>query len=201
MAAALNAHPEEARFHAVAGLEKEILAGSPSAGRAEYEKAIELEPGEAWALEAMGRISADAGDVSAAVEFFDRAGRASPDDPGPGLQAARLVAGQEESADAAEARWRSLATEFPWEFEPLHQLAKRALARGDRERALDYAKHAVRLGGRGEAWALLAEVHERRGEAELANEARSHVRAARPPEASRPSGADSGDPSEVDPSG
>jgi tetratricopeptide (TPR) repeat protein len=200
IAAALGAHPDEARFHAIAGLEKEMLAGSPSAGRAEFEKAIELDPGNAWALEAMGRISAEAGDVSAAVEYLDRAGRASPDDPGPGLQAARLLAGQEESAEAADARWRSLANEFPWEFEPLRQLAQRALARGDRDGALVYAKQAVRLGGRGEAWTLLAEVHDQRGESELANEARGHIRSVRRPETAVPAGGDPNAQAEVDPS-
>lgn len=201
VAGALNAHPEEARFHSVAGLEQEILAGSPSAGRSEYAKAIDLDPREAWALEAMGRISAEAGDVSTAVEFLDRAGLASAGDPNPGLQAARLLAGRQESAEESEARWRSLADEFPWEFEPLHQLAQLALARSDRERALVYAKHAVRLGGRSEAWRLLAEVHERRGEAELAKAARSHVRPSHSSEASQPAGGGSDDPPVREPTG
>ena len=199
--AALKAHPEEARFHSAAGLVRELAGGSPSAGRAEYERAIELDPREAWALDALGRIAVEAGKIAEAVAFFDRAAQASTDDPTPGLQAARLLSRPGSPADVAEARWRGLAKEFPWEVEPLRELAQRSLARSDSDGALDFAQRAIRMGGGAEDWTLLAAIHEQRGDKKKAEEARARARAGPAAPLSLPDGDSAGERTSPDQSG
>lgn len=194
--AALKAHPDEARFHSVAGLVRELAGGGPSAGRAEYTRAIELDPREAWALEALGRIAVEDGKIAEAVDAFDRAARAAGDDPGPGLQAARLLSRPGSPGDVAEARWRSLAKAFPWEVEPLRELALRSLARSDSDVALDYAQRALRMGGGAEEWTLLATIHEQRGDKKKAEEARARVRPGASAPTPPPGGDSSGDSAE-----
>lgn len=175
VAAALAAHPDEAAFHAIAGLELELNSGSPAAGRTEYERAIEIDPSEGHALEALGRIAEAGGDIPRALDYFDRAALASSGEPEIPLQAARLLAAQADAAAEAELRWRAVSREFPWATEPLMSLSRIELDRANSEEALTLAERAIVLGGGDAAWSLLAEIYDLRGEEELAEKARERA--------------------------
>src|SRR5262249_34316853 len=99
LSAALAAHPEEAVFQEIRGLDLE-LAGSAEPARAAYTRAIELAPDNAGALAGLGRLAA-AEDPARAVGFFDRAAAADPSDPTPELAAARAVLDLGKKEDAA----------------------------------------------------------------------------------------------------
>ncbi len=185
--AALDAHPEDAAFHAVAGLELELLSGDPADGQAEYERAIGLDGNEAHALESLGRVAAAGGREDDALAYFDRAAAANPSEPEVQIRAARLVAKLAPSqatpqpgeaispAPASKARWLAVAREFPWLIEPQLQLARIELAGQPSNHALDLTQRAVRLGGGSPAWTLLVEIHQQRGETELADKARKQI--------------------------
>jgi tetratricopeptide (TPR) repeat protein len=192
--AALGSHPQEAAFHAIAGLELELLSGNPADGKAEYERAIELDPNEAPALEALGRIAAEAGEHDSALAYFDRAADANPSEPEIQIRAAQLASKTPQHtqgvppAPESKPRWQAISREFPWLPEPQMQLARIEIAGQRSKQALGLAERAVRLGGGSPAWTLLAEIHQQRGETELAEKAREQIKAPRatPPEPPEP---------------
>lgn len=164
VAAALEAHPDEAAFHSIAGLAKELAAAKPSAGLEAYERAIALAPDESHALQGLARIAHQAGDSKAAIRYLDRAAEAEPWSSEIVIRAAELL---EESGGApgeVERRWQRALRDFPWEFAPLEALTRIVLSRSDTEAAKDLADRAVRLGGGRPALELLAAVHDARGE-------------------------------------
>jgi tetratricopeptide (TPR) repeat protein len=197
ISAALEAHPDAAAFHSIAGLEQDLLEKRIGAGREEYERALELDPNERFALEAMGRFALSEGDLPSAIEYLDRTAQAAPEDAALQIRVARLLTetdrtepdGQDSSEPDAirpqiTDRWQGIAREFPWEPEPLEELSKLALGRSDTQTALELARRAVRLGGGREAWELVAEIHEARGESDLARKARTRSRGTEDPAAS-----------------
>ena len=181
--AALAAHPDSGAFQEIRGLDLE-LSGAPSdAVRAAYTRALELEPGNAWALEGLGRLALD-DDPAAALGFFDRAAAADPSDPDPKLQAARALIAGGKPAQAAE-RLDALLLEHPFEAEAAAERARLDLERGiATPETLERARRAVRCGGGADALELLSRVHARRDEPELAARAAERARALREARAS-----------------
>ncbi|MBJ19019.1 MAG: hypothetical protein CL933_06290 [Deltaproteobacteria bacterium] len=164
VASALKAHPDEAAFHSIAGLGKELAAAEPSAGLEAYERAIALDPGEPHALQGLARIAQRAGDSGAAIRYLDRAAESEPWSSAIVIRAAEVLEERGGDPEAVERRWQSVFREFPWEFAPLEALAGIALARSDTEAAMDLATRAVRLRGGRPALELLATVRDARGE-------------------------------------
>ncbi|MBW2231415.1 MAG: tetratricopeptide repeat protein [Deltaproteobacteria bacterium] len=69
----VKAHPGAARPHELLGLALEQTGAPPDEARRSYEKAVELDPDDAYALHALARMQASGGDIDAALAFYDRA--------------------------------------------------------------------------------------------------------------------------------
>jgi tetratricopeptide (TPR) repeat protein len=176
--AALAAHPDSGAFQEIRGLDLE-LSGAPSdAVGAAYTRALELEPGNARALEGLGRLALD-DDPAAAFGFFDRAAAADPSDPGLQLQAARALAASGRAGEAAE-RLDALLLLHPYHAEAAAARAGLDLERGmATPQTLERARRAVRFGGGADALELLSRVHEQRGEPQAAAQAAERARGLR----------------------
>lgn len=154
---ALTAHPDEAAFHALqAQVSLAAGDGGESAGAA-FERALELDPANASALVGMARLSAQRGDVAAALALYDRA-LAAEDLPETAVAAARLQ--RDSDPEAAIARLVTLLDHHPREAGAALELARWLLEQGELERALDFARRAAWFHEPG-ADQLLAELRER----------------------------------------
>jgi len=170
--AALAAHPDAAVFHEIRGTwleQRGSPADSPGEGvRAAYQRALDLDPDNALALAGLGRLAAD---PQAALALYTRAAAADPADPVPQRAAAELLVGLGRREEA-ESRLAELLGEHPYDAAAAARLAELLLAReAEADRTLELAQRAVRFGGGPEAYELLARVHRRRGEPDLAREA------------------------------
>jgi tetratricopeptide (TPR) repeat protein len=167
--AAVAADPEQAVFHEIRGLHRE-LGGAAESAREAYERALELAPASAAALAGLARL-ADGVDPSEAVALFDRAAAADPSDAEPRIGAARALL---ESGQREDARRRLLALleSHPLEPEPPADLVSLDLAsvQVDR-RTLAWAERASRLVFSPEAYEQLSVVYARLGEAEASERA------------------------------
>jgi len=72
----LSASGSKAVLHALRGLVISRTTPDPDAARAEFERALALDPEEPIALEGLGQVAAASGRVNEAVDLFDRAARA-----------------------------------------------------------------------------------------------------------------------------
>ena len=180
----LAAHPDSSAFQEIRGLDLE-LSGAPAEDvRAAYARALELGPGNAQALAALGRLAAG-DDPEAALGFFDRAAAADPSDPDPKLAAARVLIASGKLAEA-EQRLDALLLEHPLEGEAAAERARLDLERGvATPQTLERAHRAVRFGGGADALELLSRVHAQRNEPELAARAAEQARALREAKASK----------------
>jgi len=143
--------------------------------RAAYARAVELDAKNAGALLGLGRIAL-AHDASEALALFDRAGAASTDDTEvaeAALGAARALVKASRGPDA-EARLGAALPEHPLVGALAGELADLRIARSEfSDETLALARRAVRFGGGASAWERLARVHEGRGDAAKAAEART----------------------------
>ncbi|MDJ0851104.1 MAG: tetratricopeptide repeat protein [Myxococcota bacterium] len=172
--AALAAHPEAGVFQEIRGLDLE-LAGEAAEARGAYERALEITPGNARALEGLGRLSL-ADDPEAALRYFDRAAAADPTDPGPDLQAARALVAAGRPGEAAD-RLDALLLEHAYAADAALERARLDVeAGGVTPQTLERARRAARFGGGAEAFEMLGRVHEQRGEADLAAQAADRAR-------------------------
>lgn len=166
---ALAAHPEVAAFHEIHGLVLEAQPASATQALAAYQRALELEPENAEALGALGRLAADAGAAEDALALYDRAAAAHPSDPS-ALRRAAVLAADSGLLEQAEERWKELLREHPWDADAALQLASLQLARGgEGQQTLELARRAVRFRGGEEAERLLAGLRRGVGEAEPAD--------------------------------
>jgi len=172
------AHPDSGVFQEIRALDLE-LAGAPAESVvAAYERALELDPGNAWALAGLGRMALR-DDPEAAFGFFDRAASAAPDDPDPKLQAARALEAAGKPELAAK-RLDELLLEHPAEFEAALERARLDVERGvATPETLERAERALQFGGGADALELLSRVHALRDEPELAEQAAKRARALR----------------------
>jgi len=182
---ALAAYPESAAFHEIHAAALEASGAPVEEVRAEYERAIELDADQAVALEGLGRLAADAGDPTLALDFYARAAAADPEATSALVAAAEVLTGLGRSEEA-EARLEAALRRDPYAGAIASRLVKLRLDRdAELDETLALAQRAARFGGGPDAYSLLALVHQRRGETELAKQAAA--RAAAPPGA-RPSG-------------
>jgi tetratricopeptide (TPR) repeat protein len=168
LVSALEAHPDAGAFHEVRGLILERQGAPEAEVRAAYERAVALDPGEARALEALGRLSQAAGDLESALAYYQRAAAANPNERAPLRRAATLLAAAERPRQA-EAQWEALLIEHPYDADAAMQLVRLRLERqAETDRTLELARRSVRFRGGPEARRLLARVHRARGEEDLA---------------------------------
>jgi tetratricopeptide (TPR) repeat protein len=157
---ALAAHPEAAVFQELQGLHLELGGAASERGRAAYQRALELDAGNARALAGLGRLALSS-DPEQALAFFDRAAVADPSEPKHALAAARalLAAG---ATQRAERRLEALLEEHPLEGAAAAELVSLDLARDvTTTRTLERARRAARLGGGVRDYEQLSRVHER----------------------------------------
>jgi tetratricopeptide (TPR) repeat protein len=145
IAAALEAHPQAAVFHELRGRALRAAGAPAAAARAAFERAGELDPGDAAALSALAELAVEAGDLEAALAGFERAAEADPADPAPALRAAELLraAGQAQTAQEHLAR---LLERHPRDGAAAIALARILEEQGDRDGAADWARRAAWLG-------------------------------------------------------
>jgi tetratricopeptide (TPR) repeat protein len=96
-----KAHPDSSMFQEIHGLDLELSGAPTEAVHAAYARALELAPGNPRALAGLGRLAAG-DDPEAALGFFDRAAAADPSDPGPKLEAARILVASGKLAQAEQ---------------------------------------------------------------------------------------------------
>jgi tetratricopeptide (TPR) repeat protein len=174
--AGLAAHPDAAVFHEIHGLALERRSAPREAVRAAYQRALELDPENAPALAALGRLATD---PEAALALYARAAAADPEDPAPQRAAAELLVSLARREEA-ERRLAELLREHPYDGAAAARLAELRLDReAETDRTLELARRAVRFGAGPEAYELLSRVHRRRGEVEPAAEASRKAEAAR----------------------
>jgi tetratricopeptide (TPR) repeat protein len=142
VAAALAAHPDAAVFHELRG--RALRAAGRPAGEAReaFERALELDPARGGALVGLAELAAEAGELEAALAYYDRAAEADRDDPAPARAAARLLVERGESAEA-ERRLQALLERHPREAGAAHELARILADRGELERAQALAERAA----------------------------------------------------------
>jgi tetratricopeptide (TPR) repeat protein len=140
--AALEAHPDAAVFHELQGRVLRDAGAEPSLSRAAYDRALELDPGEARALVGLAEMSAESGDLEGAVALYDRASEADPEDPAPARAAAQLLLDAQQT-DRARERLERLLDRHPREAGAARDLARIHAERGELDRALVLAKRAA----------------------------------------------------------
>jgi len=179
----LAARTDSSAFQEIRGLDLELSGAPVEAVRAAYAQALELEPGNARALEGLGRLAL-ATDPEAAIAYFDRAVAADPSDPDSKLQAARALVGSGKPAEAAQ-RLDELLVEHPFEAEAAAERARLDLERGvATPQTLERARRAERFGRGVDDLELLSRVHAQRGETEPAALAAERARVLRETRAS-----------------
>jgi tetratricopeptide (TPR) repeat protein len=166
----LAQHPDEARLHWIVS---RLTGGARSQDA--LERALALAPTLEPARVAMAHRRADAGDVEGAVALLEGFTGASPERL---LELAQLLAAAGRQAEA-EAKLEDMLWERPHHAEAARQLALLRLERdaGAEPRTLELAQRAVRFRGGAEAYRVLAEVLEARGESEPAAQAREKAAA------------------------
>jgi len=139
-----------------------------SAGRGGFIYLDKERAGEARALEALGRLSQEAGDLESALTYYQRAAAANPNERAALRRAATLLAAADRRRQA-EAQWDALLIEHPYDADAAMQLVRLRLERqAETDLTLELARRSVRFRGGPEARRLLARVHRARGEEDLA---------------------------------
>lgn len=172
--AALDARPDVAAFHAVRGLWLEGTGAGREEQRAAYARGVELDPNNSLALKGLASLALE-DDPERALELFQRAAAADPEDSAAvqGESLALLAVGR--PGDAEERLNAYLARE-PYSAEVAAMLVQLHLARGvATEETLERARRSTRFGRSPGAYRLLAQVHQKRNEPELARQAEAHA--------------------------
>jgi tetratricopeptide (TPR) repeat protein len=165
--AALARHPDQASFHELRGYALGALDRADDA-KAEYAKALELDPKNAAATGALATLRSQAGDSKGAIELFDAAAElAEPPEPYSYL-AAQLVLAAGDTA-GAETRLRKVVREDPGNVGARNDLAWLLAEKGtDLDAALGLAQAARRLDPSADVLDTLGWVNLKRGESQEA---------------------------------
>jgi tetratricopeptide (TPR) repeat protein len=163
---AVAAHPEAAVFHELNGRALHAAGKPPEKAREAFDRALELDPKHAEALIGLAELSAQAGEVDAALALYDRAADLDPKDSAAALAAASLVVGAGRTADAQK-RFEAVLSEHPREADVAIGLARILAERGEFEASLDYARRAdwLRAPKAEETLAWIEGLRARRGKA------------------------------------
>jgi len=160
---AIAAHPDAASLYALQGW-LQAGRGETDAARKAFEKARELDEGLVQALAGLASLAAGAGEIERAVQLFDEAAAAAPEDPAPAYAAAQLVLGAGRE-DAAEQRLRAVVRKHPGAAGARNDLAwLLAASERDLELALELARDAARMDPQPPVLDTLGYVHLKRGE-------------------------------------
>lgn len=169
--AALELYPDAAVFHE---LKARVLraAGAPaSEQRRSYQRALELEPERASALMGLAELTAEQGEIDAAVALYDRAAEAEPEGPAAAHAAIALLQSGGNGAEV-QRRLRSQIDRDPRDAWAANELAKLLAADdGSLDEALAYAQRAAYFSVVPRAQQTLGSIRLRRGEPEQAAEA------------------------------
>jgi tetratricopeptide (TPR) repeat protein len=166
--ASRQARPNVAAFHALRGLVLARRGAATEEVRAAYERALDLDPGNAQALSGLARLGAEAGDAEAALSLYERAAAADPQDVSALRASAELLISLGWLEDA-EKRLEELLERDPYDGRAALALAQLCDERGaEAERTLMLARRAARFGGGTEAEELLDRLSRSRGAADLA---------------------------------
>ncbi len=142
---ALEAHPDCADFHALLG---DVLRGrgaAPDEIAAPYRRATELDPDHAPALAALGALEAQSGRIDAALELYDRASLADPQNPAAAIAALDLME-ERASLKEREERAQEMLLRHLHSAAIASQLAQIEAERGeDPGRALVLARRTARF--------------------------------------------------------
>ncbi len=176
--AAVAAEPDSASLHALLARWLE-LSGAPTAERrTALDRALELDPANAAALNGMGRLLLET-DPEAALGYFDRAAAADPRDTAAPLAAARILIASDRSSEAAE-RLADLLEHHAYSADAALAWVDLQLASGTATTDTEaLARRAVRFGGGLDALDALARVYRALGEPQKATEIEERVRARR----------------------
>jgi tetratricopeptide (TPR) repeat protein len=164
---AIAAHPEAATLYALKG-QLHARSGESDAARAAFEKARELDESLGQTLLGLASLAAAGGDYASAIQLFDEAAQADPEDSVSRYAAAQLVLERGNKAEA-ERRLREVVRKHPGVAGARNDLAW-LLAESKRElgRALELAEDAVRIDPQPPILDTLGYVHLQRGDAEQA---------------------------------
>ncbi|MFB3117202.1 MAG: tetratricopeptide repeat protein [Myxococcota bacterium] len=138
---AVSAHPEVAVFHELNGRVLSAAGKPPEEAREAFDRALELDPKHAEALVGLAELSAQAGEVDAALALYDRASELGAKDPASALAAAKLVLGAGRTADAQK-RFEAVLAEHPREVGAAIELARILAEQGKFGAGIDYARRA-----------------------------------------------------------
>jgi tetratricopeptide (TPR) repeat protein len=163
---ALSAHPEAAVFHELNGRVLSAASKPPEKAREAFDRALELDPKHAEALIGLAELSAQAGEVDAALALYDRAADLDSEDPAAALAAVRLVVGAGRTADA-QARFKAVLTTHPREADAAIGLARILAEQREFEASLGYVRWAewLRAPEAEETLAWIEGLRAQRGEA------------------------------------
>lgn len=169
-AEALAAHPDVAVLHELHARALRSAGRPVPVVREAFERAVELDPGHAPALVGLAELSADAGELDAAVALYDRADAADPGDPIPARAAARMLQSAG-STQSAEERLTRLLERHPRDALAALELARLLAARDELGRAQELAARAAwfRTPGADE---LVEQIRDRRAEAARRSQSR-----------------------------
>jgi tetratricopeptide (TPR) repeat protein len=168
--AALNARPDEAAFHAIYGRLLETNGAAVEEVRAAFDRALELDSGQATALAGLARLAESRGDLDTAVELYARASGTDADGLDHRRAGVSMLLSADRRADAVE-QLELLLAEHPYDATAAIQLAGLLLdadARANASHARDLGQRAVRFRGGDAAAAVLT-----RAELKLAEQAPS----------------------------
>jgi tetratricopeptide (TPR) repeat protein len=183
----LESQPDSSAFQEIRAFDLELSGAPADEVKAAYLRALELDPGNALALTALGRLSVDS-DPEAALGYFDRAAAADASNPDPDLGAAKALVALGRAAEAGQ-RLDALLLEHPFVAAAAAERARLDLERGvATPQTLERAKRAVRFGGGADALDLLSRTHAKQGEPELAAKAADEARAMREARAAKDKG-------------
>ena len=133
---AIEAHPEHADFHRLLGLVLEAREAPRERVVSAYQRAAELDPQNAAALTALGRLNAEAELYAEALDAYDRASQADPLKPGAAVASLLLMRDRANLAER-QARAEELLLRHPYSAAIASELAQ-IIAQGkqDPQRAL-----------------------------------------------------------------
>ena len=163
---ALSAHPEAAVFHELNGRVLSAAGKPPEKAREEFDRALELDPKHAEALIGLAELSAQAGEIDAALALYDRAADLDSEDPAAALAAVSLVVGAGRTADAQK-RFEGVLAVDPREAGAAIGLARILAEQRKFEESLGYVRRAqwLRAPEAEETLAWINELRAQRGKA------------------------------------